>query len=124
MQLINTISENSYCPTISFYENGHIGVTGESRMENPRKFYSTLLTTFQDHINAQNLSELNLTIELSYVSSSSTMALFNFLQLLDSTDSVRSSIEWRYDALDDDIKELGIILKDGHIPQLSLSEIS
>jgi hypothetical protein len=96
-------------------------ITGESRPENPLKYYDSTFKWFNDYFNyvyilndlegSKNVITKNLKIDLEYFNSTSAKVLFDLFVLLKKVGQekfkVNFKIDWFYHANDSDLLEAG-----------------
>lgn len=96
-------------------------ITGESRPENPLKYYDSTFKWFNDYFNyvyflndletSKNEIIKNLKIDLDYFNSTSAKVLFDLFVLLKKVGQekfkVNFNIDWFYNADDSDLMEAG-----------------
>ncbi len=93
-------------PEIDFNINGTFKIIGNSYMEDPRKFYSDL-TEWLEVFLVQNPSLISLNVSLTYINTSSTKAILNFMNLINKDSKSNLKIVWEYQIDDDDMLTLG-----------------
>lgn len=92
-------------PKINFESKGNFCISGNSYIEDPENFYRPAVMWLNDFLE-QNKNEINFTINLEYVNSSSSKIVLNMLYaIIDS--GVKLNVTWEYEEEDFDILELG-----------------
>ena len=79
---------------------GDLRIEGQSYPENPVRFYEPVLTALENWFSAGGSVPLVVTINLSYMNTSSSKCLMNLLDRLDEGSRAGSAvtINWHYDA--------------------------
>ena len=113
------IEGNEYSPSISFYLNDKLIIKGESRLENPREFYEELYAKIKSDM--KNTPPKFVECQFEYISSSSILSIIGFLKKIN--DEFQVKIVWYYEKLDEDILELGEIVKESHGIPLDIQSI-
>ena len=91
-------------PTVNFYTNGFLTLSGRSIPVNAKLFYKKL-HTFISHL---NVSELNLSIDLSHINSESVKQLYNLISFVDKNKQFETiNINWHFDYDDEELLGLG-----------------
>jgi|APLak6261662433_1056034.scaffolds.fasta_scaffold00343_8 hypothetical protein len=104
------IKETNNTPHILFdVTTGVFVIEGKSFPEDSKEFYRPLIEWFDGLIAAKSVSELTLTFNLFYLSSSSIISVKQLLmKLIDlSNNGAKVNVLWKYDDDDDDIKKTG-----------------
>lgn len=79
-----TIQKTKSTPFVEFdSEKGRIRIEGESYPENPVKFYEPIWDKLRDYLKSGIATHLEVDIELTYFNSSSSKALMNFFEMLE-----------------------------------------
>ncbi|MGB8491720.1 MAG: DUF1987 domain-containing protein [Bacteroidales bacterium] len=93
-------------------EPGRIFIVGRSIPENPGEFYRPVYNWISNYVPA-NGSETRIELGFEYINTSSTKWIYNIIKVIaglkDQAGSVR--IIWYYDTGDEDMCELGFILR-------------
>ena len=101
-------SDNS--PTIDFdFAAGRFAIAGESYPENVAAFFGPVMQRFNDYLKAKTDGAISFDFELIYFNSSTAKVLMEIFDALEEA-AVRGidvTVEWRHDAEDDTMKELG-----------------
>ncbi len=107
-----TIMKSSYLfeatkrsPKINFESNGNFCISGNSYIEDPEKFYRPAVTWLNEFLEL-NKNEINFTVNLEYVNSSSSKIVLNMLNAIIAS-GVKLNVIWEYEEEDFDILELG-----------------
>ncbi|MBL4624719.1 MAG: DUF1987 domain-containing protein [Flavobacteriales bacterium] len=101
------LEEGKNTPEIVFNPSDNVfTIKGKSFPENAKKFYAEVLD-WLDHYSPDN--ELTFEVVLYYISSSSIISILEIIRRLDKINAnVKPvSINWYYEADDDDIKKIG-----------------
>ena len=96
-------------PTINFSsDNGILEISGRSMPENTRKFYDPIIAWLQN-FQPESSKEISLTINLSYLNTSSTIAMLEILKTFAKLKENGNSIKvlWYYEKYDEDMKMAG-----------------
>lgn len=96
-------------PTISFNEkSAHFVIEGRSTIENPAAFYKPLITRIKDYSNAP-VSKIEIDFKLEYFNTTSSLVILDVLENLHSlhTPTNQVVINWHYDEVDEDLREIG-----------------
>ena len=96
-------------PTINFNaENGSLEISGRSMPENTRKFYDPIIAWLHNFKPDPSL-EISLTINLSYLNTSSTIAMLEVLKTIAKLKENGNTVKvlWHYDQYDEDMKMAG-----------------
>ncbi len=79
-----TIQQTKSTPLVEFDpENGRIRMEGESYPENPVKFYEPIWDRLRDYLKSGIATHLEVDMELTYFNSSSSKALMNLFEMLE-----------------------------------------
>ena len=120
--LIN-IEKTSYSPQVSFSSSGVITFSGELRAENPEAFFMKVNEKIDTHLTLSKtlkINDLKLIFRFEYIGSSNALALFKFIR--DAHDK-KIDLIWEYDSIDEDLAELGDIIKTGYASSIELKEM-
>ena len=93
-------------PEIHFNMDGTFKISGNSYMEDPEKFYFDVtkwLKLFLD----QNSSHVSLNVCLVYINTSSTKAILNLLNLINTVAKSDLKVVWEYQIDDEEMLEIG-----------------
>jgi len=96
-------------PNINFNpETGSLEISGRSMPENTRKFYDPVINWLQNFQPESSL-EVELTINLSYLNTSSTIAMLEILKTVGKLKENGNPLKvlWHYDQYDEDMKMIG-----------------
>jgi hypothetical protein len=95
-------------PTIHFMKSGELLFKGVSTLSNARKFYEPCLQWLHS-FKEQKPLKVQLTLELYYLNTSSTLVLVDILRVLNSfkLEGTELTIKWCYEEEDEDILSLG-----------------
>lgn len=97
------LEETKNTPKITFKSSEkHMNIVGRSFPENAKKVYQDLF----DWADSIKVNELTIDFYLYYISSSSVIALLDFLKKISGNIS-SLKINWSYDDDDDDMKKIG-----------------
>jgi hypothetical protein len=93
-------------------EPGRIFIMGRSIPENPGDFYRPLLKWISDYI-AESPRKTVIDLGFEYINTSSTKWIYAILRELSTMKDVKkkASVKWYYENGDDDMCELGFILR-------------
>ncbi|MBF0100491.1 MAG: DUF1987 domain-containing protein [Desulfobacterales bacterium] len=104
------IPATKYTPDIIFDCTNHmLQIKGESYPENTAEFYSQIFAWLENYLEEINDQKVHVHIDLIYFNSSSSKALINFFDVLESA-AVKGkaiSVNWYYEEDDEDILEFG-----------------
>ncbi len=110
------IDSTSYSPEVLLDSQGILTISGDSRLENPKNFYSDVL----NKVEGNDIKLLSLYYE--YVGSSNILSIVHLIhELLKEYKDL--TIIWKHDVLDEDIQELGEIIKDSYNLKMTLEAI-
>lgn len=105
-----TIEPTENSPAVDFdFEAGRFVVSGESYPENVAAFFSPIMQRLNGYLTDKADGDVAFTFELIYFNSSTAKVLMEIFDALEeaAVRGVAVSIEWRHDADDDTMKELG-----------------
>ncbi|MFO7622579.1 MAG: DUF1987 domain-containing protein [Bacteroidales bacterium] len=93
-------------------EPGRIFMMGRSISENPGEFFRPVYKWIQDYA-AANPGPTSIHLGFEYINTSSTKWVYSLLRELSVMEDVveNASVNWYYDQGDDDMAELGFILR-------------
>jgi len=93
-------------------EPGRIFILGRSIPENPGEFYRPVYDWISNYA-AVNGNKTTIELGFEYINTSSTKWIYNIIKLIAGMKNLAKSVKilWYYDQGDDDMCELGIILK-------------
>ena len=98
------IEGSSYTPKVKFNSDGNLVISGKSLPEDTATFYEPVL----DWITECDIENLNITIRLDYMNSSSAHQISKFLIYAKDNPKVRSCcVNWYYDTDDEDGLDFG-----------------
>lgn len=101
------IQEGKNTPEIIFEPGKNdFRITGKSFPENAKKFYADVLVWLD---NFSPNDDITFEVVLQYISSSSIISILEIIRRLDKINSngANVTVNWYYDADDDDIKKIG-----------------
>ncbi|MCI5058585.1 MAG: DUF1987 domain-containing protein [Flavobacteriales bacterium] len=81
-------------------------IKGHSTPENTSDFYGPIIKALVENYGKGNLG-INIHIELEYFNTSTSKALYDIFEIVDSHEDLSSKIEWFAEADDQEIKEAG-----------------
>jgi len=113
------IEGNEFSPSATFYSDKKLIIEGESRLENPREFYDELYIQIEKAF--KNIYPEVIEFKMEYISSSSILSLISLIKKMLNKKNVL--VYWLFDKMDEDICELGEIIKETHGVDLILKEI-
>jgi len=95
-------------PQVRFLLEGELYIEGISMPDNVNQFYTPLFDWTSAYIST-NPSQINVTLFIDYLNTSSTRVLIDFLRHLKSlcTTTTDLKIIWKFESDDDDMLELG-----------------
>ena len=93
-------------------EPGKIFIMGRSIPENPGEFYRPIYEWISQYV-SQNTNKSNIVLGFEYINTSSTKWIFSILKKLSAIKEISSNtrVTWYYEQGDEDMCELGFILK-------------
>jgi hypothetical protein len=96
-------------PTVEFYTNGLLKLTGRALPENAHKFFSPLITWVKEF----SIDDLNIEINLEYFNTAVSKQLYDLLKAIESNTRFKKiNLKWFYEEGDDEILEAGEIYED------------
>jgi len=104
------IKATKYTPEIVFdCENAELEIRGESYPENIAEFYAPVFVWVEKYLKQLDDREVTVNMELIYFNSSSSKIFLDFFELLDEAaeNEKKITVNWIYDADDDDTLEFG-----------------
>jgi hypothetical protein len=104
------IEGNEYSPSATFYSDNKLVIEGESRLENPKEFYNQLYSNLEKSL--VNTTPEVIEFYFEYISSSSILCLISLIKNLVKYKDI--PVFWMHDENDEDIQELGEIIKETH----------
>jgi hypothetical protein len=121
MQALNTKGDDISPNIILDHLENVFSITGESRPENPLKYFEPVFTWFNEYFNyyyvlndlsdSENIITKHLKIDLDYFNSTSAKVLFDLFILLNTTGlkkfKINFEIDWYYHAEDIDMLDAG-----------------
>ncbi|MDZ4664699.1 MAG: DUF1987 domain-containing protein [Bacteroidota bacterium] len=93
-------------PEVKLQLNGAFNFKGNSYPENATEFYEPI-TNWLDSFFKVNTSNVNLTVDLKYVNTSSIKSLLNTIIKIRSSSNSTVKIAWIYEVEDDDMLATG-----------------
>jgi hypothetical protein len=93
-------------PQIEFNSNGDLSIIGNCFPEDPKSFFLPILTWVHEFKGNHN-GEVNLTIDLNYVNTTSVKILLELIQNITSNFKSKAKINWVYEIEDEDMLEVG-----------------
>lgn len=117
--MIEILLDKKYSPSVTIDKRGKLTIKGELRTENPDAFFEELEVVLIPKLDVLGLEKEDLVFvfNFEYLGSSNTMALFTYVQKLE---AVGSKMIWVYLPEDEDIEEIGEIIKIGYAPSITL----
>lgn len=93
-------------------EPGRIYIMGRSIPENPTEFYRPVYDWIADFIK-DNIQKVKIDLGFEYINTSSTKWIFTLLKELNEMNNLgeNANVTWYYEHGDDDMSELGFILR-------------
>lgn len=103
------IESTERTPEIDFnFENGVFSIKDESFPEDVAEFYGPVVSRLKSWLDNQTGTSITFNFELIYFNSSTAKVLLDLFDLLDEAASKNNvSINWIYEADDDNMEELG-----------------
>lgn len=93
-------------PQIDFKTSGELNILGNCFPEDPKNFFVPILA-WLDEFKAKHQGEVNLTIDLNYVNTSSIKILLELIQGVTGNFKSKAKINWIYEIEDEDMLEVG-----------------
>lgn len=97
---------NKRSPQIDFKTNGELSILGNCFPEDPKSFFVKILA-WLDEFKSKHQGEVNLTIDLNYVNTSSIKILLELIQGVTGNFKSKAKINWIYEIEDEDMLEVG-----------------
>jgi hypothetical protein len=97
-------------PSIFFdAQRGNLEIRGKSYPENAAKFFAPVFEWLNSYLQANELATVRVTLEITYLNSSSSKALLNLLDMMDRSAKKGREvfIQWRYHEEDETALECG-----------------
>ena len=93
-------------------EPGRIFIMGRSIPENPGEFYRPVQNWIEDYVK-NYMGKTVITLGFEYINTSSTKWIFSLLKVLSEIKDIQNnaSVKWYYENGDEDMGELGFILR-------------
>lgn len=104
------IEASNYTPAISFDAQSHVlDIRGKSYPENTWEFYTRVFKWLELYLKNEASADITVNIELIYFNSSSSKVLLDLFDLLEESaaDGKTITVNWVYDAEDEDALEFG-----------------
>jgi len=117
--MIELLLNKKYSPSVSIDKRGKVTIEGELRAENPDAFFDELDVVLKSKLDVLGLEKEDLlfVFYFEYLGSSNTMALLTYVQKLEAT---KNKMIWVFLPDDEDIEEIGEIIKTGYAPSITL----
>ena len=93
-------------PQIEFNTTGEFSILGNCFPEDPKAFFAPILTWLAE-FKTNHKGEVNLTIDLNYVNTTSIKILLELIQSITSSFKSKTKINWIYEIEDEDILGVG-----------------
>lgn len=93
-------------PQIDFNLNGELNILGNCFPEDPKLFFQPILAWLEE-FKTTHKGEVNLTIDLNYVNTSSIKILLEIIQGVTGNFKSKAKINWIYELEDEDMLEVG-----------------
>jgi len=98
------IEETVYTPKVQFLADGNLSIVGKSLPEDTSKFYQPLV----DWVVECSLGQLNITVRLDYMNSSSAHHISKLLLSAKDNPCIKEcNVEWYYESDDEDSLDFG-----------------
>ncbi|MDP3555721.1 MAG: DUF1987 domain-containing protein [Bacteroidota bacterium] len=104
------ISKTKRTPEIIFTTSGDLSIIGSSLPEDAKNFYEPILFWLEE-FKQTFPKKISLTIDLEYISTSSTLIILDILKTVNNPINCEVNIVWVYEEEDIDMKEHGEILQ-------------
>ena len=104
------IDATDLSPAVSFdFTEGHLSLSGESYPEDANGFYKNVFDALDSYLSGLGDGTCRFDFELIYFNSSSAKAIMTMMDKLEDAAAGGATVDvhWRYDAEDDNMKELG-----------------
>ncbi len=117
------IEKTRYTPSIELREGG-IRLEGRSVVNDPQPLYQPVYEWVDDYVKKVP-EKTHIDLKFEYINSSSTKWIFEILKIFQKDPRLldRTRVNWYYEKGDDDMKELGEILRSSLGPSLQLIEV-
>jgi len=103
------IQGNNELPTINFFNNGNLMLSGRSIPIDSQPIYEPL----RNFIDQLKVSEVNFDINLEYINSQSIKQIYGLLTAIENNNHVKqANIVWHFDADDEDSLTIGKTLEE------------
>ena len=103
------IEGTSSSPSVFFETNGHLHISGRSMPDNPSKAFEPLFVWLEQ----LEVNTILFDIQLDYLNTSSSLQLFTLLRMIDESEIFeKCTVNWHYEADDEDALESGQIFED------------
>jgi hypothetical protein len=93
-------------PQIDFKTSGELSILGNCFPEDPKSFFRQILD-WMEEFKVKHQGEVNLTIDLNYVNTSSIKILLELIQGVTDNFKSKAKINWIYEIEDEDMLEVG-----------------
>jgi len=93
-------------PQIEFNTNGSLSILGNCFPEDPRGFFVPIFSWLEE-FKLSHTGEVELTIDLNYVNTSSIKILLELIQGVTGNFKSKTKINWIYEIEDEDMLEVG-----------------
>jgi hypothetical protein len=98
------IAGSNYTPNINFNPNGNLTISGKSLPEDTATFYEPVLKW----VSECDIQDLDITVQLDYMNSSSAHQISKFLIYAKDNPKVKKcNVTWYYDTEDEDSLDFG-----------------
>lgn len=104
------ITKTKRTPEIIFKTSGELMIKGRSLPEDVINFYKPVLTWLEE-FKLTAPEKVTLTIDLSYLSTSTARIALEILRTITSIENCNATINWMYEEEDADMREQGEILQ-------------
>jgi hypothetical protein len=103
-------------------ENSKLEIRGYSLPDSAHEFYDDVIVWFKEYAKDPN-PETTVIFDFYYVNSTSAKFINDILKVLDGINATgkTASVEWFFDSDDEDIEQLGIVLKEFHKVPFTIS---
>jgi hypothetical protein len=93
-------------PQIDFKTSGELSIFGNCFPEDPKGFFRPILD-WMEEFRANHKGDVNLTVDLNYVNTSSIKILLELIQGVTDNFKSKAKINWIYEIEDEDMLEVG-----------------
>lgn len=100
------IENKKRSPQVDFRLNGDFSIIGNCFPEDPKNFFAPILAWLEE-FKGYYTGEVNLSIDLNYVNTSSVKILLELIQNLTGSFKSKTKINWIYEIEDEDMLEVG-----------------